>query len=110
MIHASTTLRFWSSICVTQSGLLPSFSFARSAGPPSAALLESAGLPPRYGTVLALNVLDRVDHSRAYLAALLELVLPGGRLVVALPLPYCAKPWEAERAGGESREVRKRGV
>ena len=81
-----------------------------SAGPPSAALLESAGLPPRYGTVLALNVLDRVDHSRTYLAALLELVLPGGRLVVALPLPYCAKPWEAERAGGESREVREQAL
>eukprot|EP01043_Picozoa_sp_COSAG02_P071056 COSAG02_NODE_12832_length_1486_cov_0.852199_1_plen_324_part_00 len=66
--------------------------------PPSAALLESAGLPSRYGTVFALNVLDRVDHSRAFLSALISLLLPGGRLVIALPLPYCAKPWEPGRA------------
>ncbi len=73
-----------------------------SDGPPSAALLQSAGLPSRYGTVFALNVLDRVDHSRAYLSALVSLLLPGGRLVIALPLPYCAKPWEPERAGDGS--------
>jgi SAM-dependent methyltransferase len=70
-----------------------------SAGPPSATLLQGSGLPSRYGTVFALNVLDRVDHSRAYLSALASLLLPGGRLVIALPLPYCAKPWEPSRTG-----------
>ena len=70
-----------------------------SSGPPSAEVLQASGLPPRYGTVFALNVLDRVDHSRAYLSALSSLLLPGGRLVIALPLPYCAKPWEPGRTG-----------
>ena len=39
-----------------------------------------------------------MDSSRGFLASLLSLLKPGGRLVVALPLPYCAKMW----IGGES--------
>ena len=44
-------------------------------------------------------MLDRVDNSRAFLGSLVSLLKPGGRLVVALPLPYCAKLWTE---GGQS--------
>ena len=57
-------------------------------------------MPVSYGTVFALNILDRVENSREFLNALIGLLEPGGRLVVALPLPYCAKPWVA--GGGQS--------
>jgi SAM-dependent methyltransferase len=66
----------------------------KSAEPPSPAHLEAAGLPPRYGTVLALNILDRVSSSEKFLDALISLLHPGGRLIIALPLPYFAMPWE----------------
>jgi SAM-dependent methyltransferase len=42
----------------------------------------------RYGTVSALNVLDRCPDPLALLARLVESVEPGGTLVVSLPLPY----------------------
>jgi SAM-dependent methyltransferase len=78
-----------------------------SDGPPSPALLAAApGFDGKmeFGTVVALNVLDRVDNSKEYLqTGLLPLVAPGGRLVIALPLPYRAKRWEHPAAASAAR-------
>ena len=38
--------------------------------------------------MLALNVLDRVPRADAFLASLISLLAPGGKLVLSLPLPH----------------------
>jgi 2-polyprenyl-3-methyl-5-hydroxy-6-metoxy-1,4-benzoquinol methylase len=73
-------------------------------GPPTSATFEAAeGFDGRelFGTVVALNVLDRVPNSREFLKpGLVPLMAPGGRLVIALPLPYHAKRWVPDGARG----------
>jgi SAM-dependent methyltransferase len=54
-----------------------------AAGPP-AALLEDGP----FDTVALLNVLDRCARPRTMLRAALDVLAPGGCLVVAMPLPY----------------------
>ena len=51
----------------------------------------------RADAVLALNVLDRTSHPRTMLRHLREAVLPGGVLLLSLPLPL--RP-HVQRAGG----------
>ena len=51
--------------------------------------LEEHELPgPRFDLVSCLNVLDRTARPRRMLKRLLELLEPGGRLLIALALPY----------------------
>jgi len=83
--------------------------------PADAHALASAGLPTcGYDAVFALNVLDRVPDVDAFLAALSSLLAPGGRLVVALPLPLrhavshhaaINAPAPAGEAAGAPRDV-----
>jgi SAM-dependent methyltransferase len=61
----------------------------------SQGVVRGLGLPTAFDTVFALNVLDRVPESEAFLSNLVALTARDGRLVVALPLPYCAKPWDS---------------
>ena len=55
--------------------------------------LVQHGLPTHYDAVFALNLLDRVENSAAFLEHLIAAVAPGGVLVIGLPLPYFAKQW-----------------
>ena len=67
--------------------------------------LQNLGMPSSFDTVFALNILDRVPESDAFLTNLVALTAPGGLLVVALPLPYCPKPWsdaDVRRDDGET--------
>jgi hypothetical protein len=50
-----------------------------------------------------LRNLASVEESDAFLDNLVALTKEGGLLVVALPLPYCAKPWSDEDRGPEER-------
>jgi SAM-dependent methyltransferase len=68
----------------------------------SRTVLKSEGLPENFDAVFALNVLDRVENSDEFLENLIEMMAPDGILIIALPLPYCAKPWV--RGGDQTRE------
>lgn len=52
-------------------------------------------LQPRsvFDAVALLHVLDRCDQPRALLELAAQRVAPGGLLIVATPLPFCAKVW-----------------
>ena len=65
-----------------------------SRGPPSMSSLSEAGAPSQFDAVFLLNILDRVPDAHAFLQRSAALVADGGVLVVALPLPYAAMPWE----------------
>jgi len=63
--------------------------------------LGRLGMPSGFDAVFALNVLDRVPESDAFLDNLVALTKEDGVLIVALPLPYCAKPWGLVEGGSK---------
>ena len=77
-----------------------------SRGPPSEEALREADAPSRFDAVFLLNVLDRVPDAHAFLQSSASLVADGGVLVVALPLPYAAMPWERPGAADARAAVK----
>ena len=67
--------------------------------------LDDLGVPADFDAVFALNVLDRVPDSDAFLDNLVALTQQDGLLIVALPLPYCAKPWSRVDRGPEEQDA-----
>lgn len=69
--------------------------------------IAQAGVPsPGYDLVTCLNVLDRCPRPRTLLRRMVEGLVPGGRLVIATPLPFDAFFYDGPRSLAQEESLR----